>query len=208
VITERDEFLFDLLTIRGRHLFAQQWCSLWPEGEAGEKNGIRRAEHFLGVGLLGQERVFARPLLSISAPVHRYPEDGEPDIHAVAYKLMSRWKQPPKMHRVFFATEKAARFFGGVGRTKIAQPFQVTHDAMTAQVYLHYHRTDPVRAARWLGEDYLALAGREIRKKVDAVIFDEGGHPELAMDFGGEYRADRVLSVHSSLRRICPYELW
>src|SRR3954447_12886291 len=100
MLTERDLFLFDLLPVRARHLFACQWCSLWPDTESGRKNALRRAEHFIDVGLLGQEWVFARPLLALSAPVHRYPEDGGPDEDAVAYKLMSRWKEPPVTQRI------------------------------------------------------------------------------------------------------------
>lgn len=155
--------------------------------------------------------VLAAPLLSLEQPLVAW-ELGQPapDFGAVSYQARNRWRSAVRPVRVYFATEFAARLFGGHGG-RIRHPLQATHDLHVMECFLMLRARCPALAECWLGEDSV-LDKRVFRggRFPDAVLFDsETGRPFRAIEFAGSYSRSRIQSFHEScLRNNLPYELW
>jgi hypothetical protein len=209
-LTERDERLIRALLGKIRLVSLGQLArSWWPESVSGRTNAQRRVQDLLAQKLLVRERVFARPLIGLEAPVFRWkPGEPGPDYGQLSYKLQSRWTAEPRRTTVYLASRRAANIFGGKVPGRIKNPSQVTHDLHLSELYLKILKEEPKLAQAWSGED--VIAPTRVRQKLpDAILFDAKGQPRLVMEFGGAYPADRVQAFHEDCRaRALPYEIW
>lgn len=148
-----------------------------------------------------------QPEISLSAPAVAWrPGEPDPDIWKVSYRLQSRWTLPPKSTKVFQATSKAAKHFGGFGES-LRNIHQVTHDLHVSTVYLKMRLERAALAEDWLSEEFLSPPKGE--KKPDAVLRDHNGLTYRVIEFGGSYDAVRVGKFHDYCRRkSLEYELW
>jgi hypothetical protein len=170
---------------------------------------IRRLSAARLVGLLTTAVTFPE----VSAPLFAWsPDQPGPDIRALAWQLKKRWRSiRPRRVTICWATEKAARLFGGIA------PFdrrmsQLEHDLGTASVFTRLRETRPDFAAKWVGEDILRrdYAGRAswLRKIPDAAIID-GVRVITVIEFGGQYPVERIRRFDRHCRRHhLSYELW
>jgi hypothetical protein len=76
-------------------------------------------------------------------------------------------------------------------------------------VYRTFVSARPQQAALWVAEDDFARHGLEMlfgERIPDAVI---AASPPMAIDFGGSYRAEKLVSFHRAMAaRQIPYEIW
>ena len=163
-------------------------------------------------GLL-QSKTTALTFIEASAPLWIWqPGEFRPDYHGLAWQLERRWQRAhPRRLTICWATDRAARFFGGVAEfTKRAS--QVEHDLGTASVLVQLYEEHPELASRWVGEmilrrDY-APRQRWLRKIPDAAILDEH-RPVTLIEFGGQYSVEHLRRFHRHCARYqLPYTIW
>jgi hypothetical protein len=207
-ITSRDhEILLGL--VRKVRLFSQrQIADHWFGGEL--VNARRRLGRLAQRALLARLNVQARPAPPIDAPLVSWqPQDPAPDFGQIAYRCQQRWRhRPTRPCTVWTATERAAQFFGGVGRGDLKNPLQATHDLGVAAVWLRLTAVAPHWAAAWRSEDLLAHTRRG-EKLPDAFIVDEAEQVQWVIEFAGGYDTERVEAFHRDCAaRGLPYQLW
>jgi hypothetical protein len=162
----------------------------------------------LDAGLLGRQRITARPLPAIEAPALGWRRGDElPDFGALAWRLQARWSEPPRPTTVYLATARAANLYGGRNRGRLKRPHQASHDLGVAAVYLRLLQSDPQAAERWVGEDVLDT--KPFGGKVpDAALVEESVIRQV-IEFGGAYDKARLSDFHHACARLgLPYEVW
>ena len=212
-LTDRDREILIALTHKVRLLSLEQIARTWwtdsPSGIATARKRLAvLANPASNSYVMQRMKLNAHPELALDGPIFSWqPGEATPYFGALSYRLKKRWNEAPKPTTVYIATEKAARYFGGFGG-KLRRPLQATHDLHVAQIYLHFLKTDPARAALWVSEERFAPERRR-EKLPDAVILDEAGNIALVIEFGGAYDAKHVERVHlDCVTRSLPYELW
>jgi len=204
---ERDRTVLDALTHRVRVLTLEQTASLGWEGSASRARERLRALE--AAGWLRALDLLAHPLIELGNPALVWePGDPVPDFDKLSYRLTSRWKRSPRVHRAFIATRQAAVRLAGHGG-RVPRPSEATHDIHLAEVYLALLRKDPKRARRWVSEEdlYSQGFGRDA-KLPDAMLLDRGEGPTV-VEFGGAYRPAKLRDFHRFFqRKALRYELW
>ena len=112
------------------------------------------------------------------------------------------------MTPVVVATEKSRSFFGFGTKPPNVKLTQVTHDLFVSEVFLNYFRRGLDMATHWIGEDRLP---REwpVSERPDGLLVDEDGKCLRAVEYGGDYSIDRLVSLHAAFTSVpVPYELW
>ena len=211
MLADRDLDILRTLSLHVRLLSLKQVASAWwSEAPSALSAARRRLALLVKSCYLRRLRFPLQPVPPLPAPVFTWrPLLPAPDYGALAWKLQTRWTEPLAPTTVFIATEQAANLFGGRSRGRLKRSSQASHDLGLAAVYLHFRQTRPVEAAMWIGEDVLARY-RQGQKIPDAVIATAPENkPQLVIEFGGAYDADRVREFHlDSKKRKLPYELW
>lgn len=208
--TDRDREVLEAVAFKVRMLSLDQVArAWWGRGENARRLARRRLRRLVDAGLLERHEVLARPLLELTGPLISWaPGDPDPDVGAVSYRLQSRWSKPPRRTTVFVASGRAVRELGGRGG-KLPTLGQETHDLHTSELFLRRRELSPEEAHRWVGEEALKPHRERGEKLPDAVLVDEHGEIELAIEFAGSYSANRVAEFHNDcLERELPYELW
>lgn len=200
----------DTLTRRVRCLsmamVAHAW---WPEAEQGLSSARRRLRQLEGAELVLLQRVFARPLIPLAAPVVRWrPGEPRPDFAPIAHALQHRFAGAARQTMIAVATPAAARRYGApVGHPPRAA--ETTHDLGLASVYLQLLRTDPQRAQTWVFETQLAREDDAAAQKLpDALVVEPDGR-ETVIEFGGEYGKAKLAAFHRDCAGVDRgYEVW
>lgn len=208
-VEPRDREILSTLTHKVRLLTLDQVARTWWGTTRDPRANARRRLALLVVsGFIERVQVNARPELELERPLLTWTlTDPPPHFGKTAYRLQSRWKEPPQRTTLYIATRKAAKEFGGVGGRHL-KPLQASHDLHVSTVYLHYRTTRPDEAAAWISEDKLAPFRRH-QKLPDAVLGENATSLLLAVEFGGGYDADRLAAFHADCaRRALPYEVW
>jgi hypothetical protein len=165
------------------------------------REALRRAE---SQGLVTVNTVMAHPEVVLSAPLYRWSAEAlttPPHFGRLAWQARKRFGQPPVRTIYVTATAKAKVLLGEVAHKRGIRSTELTHDIHVAQIYLKLCREAPELAASWVGEDQLAHADRDTRP--DAVAGN------LAIDFVGQYRADKLAVLYDEYRRcFTAFELW
>lgn len=209
-MTARDKEIVSTLSAKVRLLsfedIVRRW---WPASKSAETNARRRLAAMVEDKLLVREPAAARPRLPLTEPVFRWkPGDEAPAFGELAWKLKSRWTEPPREITVYLATRRAAAIYGGRADGRIKNHSQTTHDVHLGALYLKLCQEAPKLAAGWIGEGVLAPS-RERQKLPDAILHDREGRPRLVIEFGGAYPAFRLQAFHEDCAlRGLPYELW
>jgi hypothetical protein len=179
----------------------------------GVKNpkAARRRRYFLvASGLLKFADVPARPSIRLKGPLFTWVhgEDG-PDAHALSYAAEKRFTAPLEPTRIYFATPKAIRLFGGHAAGEMPNAQQCSHDLCVTSIYIHLLAHDPEVAALYRGEDEMAAYRKKFHCEPDAFLCDDDGTPCVAIEFLGLYSASRIAAFHADMRiRGFSYELW
>ena len=127
--------------------------------------------------------------------------------------LEKRWADlTPENTRIFWATSKAERCYGGVAGL-LNHSGQLEHDLGTAEVLTVAYEKRRQWANDWIGEDLLKREYPELTKRLralpDAVTLDANGEIFKAIEFGGQYSVDRLRRLHESFsRQRIRYEIW
>lgn len=210
-LVERDDDILRTLALRLRLLALDQVArTWWRPGERGLVNARRRLAMLAEAGLLRKLRLQVRPLPALDAPAVVWrPSDPEPDFDAIAWRLQSRWREPPRTTTVYIATRRGANQYGGRQRGELRREFQATHDLGVAAVYLRLRASSQTEAKDWIGEDLLA-PHRRGAKLPDAVLAERPeAAPRMVLEFGGAYDAGRVRRFHEGcVLEQWPYQLW
>jgi hypothetical protein len=207
-VTDREEEILKALCSKVRYFSLEQIARTWWSVQPRE---IRRTKtrlmHLVGKSWLNYTTVLARPLLGLEAAViDWHPHNSTPDFSVISRTLQLRWKKPVHKIEVFLAGPRSAAIFGGNVLGVVSNLCQTTHDLHVSELFLRYRSIDPQRASRWIGEHALSR-DRKHSKRPDAVIRDEQGEVERAVEFGGAYKPDRVRAFHQDWRTV-PYTLW
>ena len=158
-------------------------------------------------GLVETQVVMAHPEITLKGPAIDW-NDGEPrpNFGHVAWELQSRWDEPPVRTKIVWATATAKRLYGALGTARRPRCREVSHDIGVAQVFFHFRRTKPELAEHWTGEDELRAKGRE-GDIPDAVIAVPGEEP-IIVDFGGQYDARKLCTLHHAFSQHGRYQVW
>jgi hypothetical protein len=171
----------------------------------------RRRRYFLvASGLLGHVAVPARPIVRLDGPLFAWaPGEPGPDVQALSYAAERRFSAPLEPTRIYYATRKAVRLFGGHGSGEMPNAMQAAHDLGVSAIYLGLLAGDPEVAALYRGEDQMADFHQKYQKVADAYLCDERGRPCVAVEFLGLYPPARIAAFHDDMRRReLDYELW
>lgn len=161
--------------------------------------------------LLRKRKLAVGVLKDVGSPLATWsPSRPVPQFGSVAWIGRRRIRSlSSQVTDLYWATRKATRLVGGCGN-RLRQPWQVQHDLGVTAVYLQLRRHTPEVAKRWLGEDLYRREHRQRRgeKIADGFILNGIGNVERAIEFVGDYDAQRLESFHDywSARRT-PYEL-
>ena len=207
-LTPRDYDILETLTRRVRLLTVLQIAMVWWPTAKSQCHCRRRIDRLVNAGLIEVLCVCVHPLLPVEKPLFRWtPGAEEPDAEQVATACQQRWTKPDVPMSVCVATPLSANLFGS---TACGAPptEQQNHDLRLADVYVACRRQQPARAATWIGEHALPLAGYRI-KNPDAFLCDNTGRIRCVMESAGRYSTEQVQSFHDHCaEQDLPYELW
>jgi hypothetical protein len=213
-LTNRDRAILWTLTRKVRILTLSQVARTWWRTETiRARAASRRLTLLVKEELLQEDEPLAHPELLLAEPIFRWDPlrgDDEPNFGAVSYRLRSRWKHRVLPTKVFLATKKAVKLFGGDIWDRASRRSEATHDIHLATVYLHHLGSAPEVAEAWVSEHtVLAEGGGQGEKLPDALIrFQSDSQQEsFILEFGGAYRKSKLEEFHAAFahRR---YELW
>ena len=178
-------------------------------GTKNPRSALRRFRRLTRLGLLGQARALARPIMPLASPIYSWqPDDAEPNYSALAWRLEKRWRAPLESTRIYFAGPRAIRIFGGWADGELNNLPQLSHDLHVSEIYLRLLTTDPDRAGLWTAGEQLKATGARFTKVPDAILCDGEEHL-LAIDFGGVYGPQKLEAFHRNMHeRELPYEMW
>ena len=210
-LTDRDQEILSSLCTKVRLFTAQQIADCWwRDASTSLATARQRMGKLVASEFVAQLRVLAAPLPLLHSPVIAWaPGDEAPDYGAAAWQLQSRWKEPVELTRVYLATNKACRLFGGKRQGSLKAEYQATHDLGVSQMYIQRRIKSEQAIANWIGEDVLAHY-RKGQKLPDAVLAPAPGeNPSLVLEFGGAYDKRRVEAFHKDCaKRELAYEVW
>jgi hypothetical protein len=206
MITERDRQIVGTLLKKVRVVSLGQVVMTWWGGRT--TPAARRLRRLEAGGWIIGERLLARPLLPLDAPLFVWaPGEPPPDCGHLSYRAQARWHVPAEPTLVWYAAPTAAARLGGHARGAVKNHCQVTHDLHVCELYLKLLRSGDPRAAAWVGEDVLTpgLLGPGVP---DAVLMRRG-KPVRVVEFGGAYPPNRFEKFHEycALAQIT-YEIW
>jgi hypothetical protein len=161
-------------------------------------------------GAVASRIEFMQPILKLTAPTVRWcPGDEPPDFGRAAWQFRTRWGQPPQRTIVYWAAEKVRRLKSVALWGRPPRPAEMRHDCHVAEVYRTLVSARPEQASVWVPEDDFARHGLAMlfeERIPDALI---AASPPLAIEFGGSYRAEKLVSFHRAMAaRQVPYEIW
>jgi hypothetical protein len=197
------EHTLELLATKVRAMTLEQ-IVIAPVTRLGARSALRRLERR---GLIRRQIVMMEPILNLSRPVTTWsPGDRPPAFGEVSWRLRSRWRECPRRTMVYTATDLARDEHTESLGSRRLRPSEIRHDCHVAEVYRQLAHCRPELAANWVHED--AFAGRFFSgdRIPDAAIADGS---LVAIDFGGSYRASKLLSLHRAMEsQNIPYEVW
>ncbi|MGD9854068.1 MAG: hypothetical protein AB7U20_03875 [Planctomycetaceae bacterium] len=182
----------------------------WGCCESGHQVALDRLNRLVRGGWLWCRHAFAQPLSPLMSPQASW-HSGQwiPDFGPLAWRLRQRWDCPAEPVKIYLATSRTARHFGGRRRDVIARPFQIAHDLGVAEMFLAVRQQRPHLVRWWIDEDRLAPFRRR-QKLPDAVLAESPRAPiQLVLEFGAGYSKQRLAAFHrDSESRGLPYEIW
>ena len=215
ILTAADREFVEMLCGRARCASEGQHEELAALRGIKNPKAARRRRYFLvASGLLRFAVVPARPSIRLTGPLFTWvPGEPGPDADAISYAAETRFSAPLEPTRLYYATPKAIRLFGGHASGEMPNAQQVAHDLCVTSIYITLLSNDPDVAALYRGEDQMKdFEGKyheKYRKVPDAFLCDEDGRPCIAIEFVGLYPAARITAFHHDMsRRGFSYELW
>lgn len=208
--TPTDWELIRTLSEKVRAITEHQALRLFAaKGSKNPRATLRRFRRLIRLGLLGQTRALARPVMPLEAPIYSWqPDAPEPNYSALAWRLEKRWRSPLESTRIYFAGPRAIRIFGGWADGELNNLPQLSHDLHVSEIYLRFLTADPDRAALWTAGERIKATAAKFTKVPDAILCDHDEHL-LAIDFGGVYGPQKLEAFHRNmLERELPYEMW
>jgi hypothetical protein len=207
-LTLRDVCIIEALTRHVRMASFAQASGLWWPVSSRSGAARRRLSELVGAGWLERFVVNAHPPLPVGKPLFAWSPGGEePDAERVSRQCRARWSRAAVPTEVFVASPRAASLLASTARGIPPQEHR-DHDLRLASVYVHYHRSAPDLAAKWIGEHVLPKAGYRI-KDPDAFLRDDRGRILRVIESAGRYGPKQVESFHDHCRELdLPYELW
>ncbi len=190
------------MALSGSLLDSLAALSLLARLRAATSTQLEIPESFIRKGLVAKRQLTIHPLLPLAAPLHAWPDDGEPNHEHLSWRARQRWSRPWVSTTIYIATAKAAQLFGlGLPRR---QPLQLEHDIHVAELVLRLHR----QGESVITEDELRTILPGHSKRPDVAVVD-GTQNLRVVEFAGAYRAPRIAAFH----RWCsaqglPYELY
>lgn len=206
MITRDEEIvrtLANAVRVMSLQQIAREW---WTDTRWGRSRATRTLDELAVEDLLHVRRVLSRPIKQLKSPIFNWEVgDGQPNFAQLSAELHRRAMRSPAMVTIVFATRRSVTLFGG-NRLPTIKLTQTTHDLHVSEVFLHYRQSG--RKRQWLSEDQLP-ADWPIRERPDAVLCDDDGQIVRALEYGGDYPAERLANLHDGLAWAgLSYELW
>ena len=209
-LTEQAELIAEHLTLKCRCSTIEQLGRLLAAQSHDAQMALPIVKRLAALGMIRYSTT-AVVLPEPMEPTFVWPSDRrELNFKTIAWKLEERWiTTPTRSTIVCWATEKAARLFGGIAHFQ-QHGTQMEHDLGTASILVRLHETSPIQASQWVSEDILRRdyfrGRRSIRSIPDAALVENGCIIKW-IEYGGQYRVRRLQRFHRHCRTL-PYELW
>lgn len=206
----REKDILYILSWHVRVLSLEQIARGWWRGKATAR---RRANDFLKArsqsGWLHVRELISRPTASLEAPLVTWePGQQRPDLKELSGLLIRRAGTSPKKIKVVTATRKTRQLFGVAGAAHRPKLTQLSHDLFVSEVFLRYDADGLDIDRQWVSEDYLPKDW-PVRSRPDALIRDQEGEINRAVEYGGAYTLRRLATLHGALESIpLAYEIW
>jgi DNA-binding Lrp family transcriptional regulator len=207
--TERDKEILDALVHRVRVFSLPQVArTWWREAKSPERSALERLARLEAAGLIKLYRALAHPEITLPCPVISWRNgDDTPDFASAAYKLKSRWTEPPMTTVCVIATRLAGRHLGGSGG-RVSRGSEQTHDIHLSSVFLSLRATDSNLVPRWQSEASILRSREEKREKLPDALLSLPGGPKV-IEFGGAYPKGKLAEFHDYCELASmPYEVW
>jgi hypothetical protein len=191
----RRMLILDALAYRVRLFAWSQLVALGPPSNSYARS-LRRLIRRLGNdGLIRRVEILTRPAPVIDKPLHVWRVgDPNPPIHEIQYQAEQRNRRPVEPVSIILGTQRLANALGGTCGTALNH-HSAAHDLGVTAVFLHLWRTHHELALAWQGEDIVAPS-RHRQKLPDAVLYDPEGKPVMAIEYIGDYPANRIQAFH------------
>jgi len=205
-LTERDRASLYVLTHQLRCMTVQQIQNTWWPGQTTCSNVRARLRKLEAAGLLERTTRMARPAPTCRAPLARWmPGDPPPDFRSLSRAIRNRWKgRLAEPTEIVTATALAARLLGGAVRPLRAT--ETTHEIGLAALFLTHYRD-----ANWVSDltQYSELGRSRDAALPDALIRDDVGRTLLAVEYAGQYGAEKLSQHHADMDAAeLGYVLW
>ena len=192
-----------------RVMSLEQIRRTWWRGQRTGKQRAKESMRYLeSCGLVRIRNVFSRPIAQLDSPLFDWHQgQPAPPFDDVASYLRRRARTEAKVMPVVTAETKALRFFSQMEQRTLKLT-QVTHDLHVSEMFLHHFEAGCDVYRDWVGEDCLPRPW-PLRERPDALLCDEHGQVNRALEYGGEYTVQRLAKLHQGFVKInLPYELW
>ena len=207
-LTERDLDLIQTLTMRVPMLMVQHVAEVWWPAAVNLHTVNRRIAQLSKAGWIERHIVNAYPSPPGLRPLFSWQPGGDnPDVDRLAQQLPRRWPQQTRPTEVVVATPRTASLLGSAARG-LPPLDRRHHDLRVGAVYVHYRRTCPELAGRWVGRDARPKAGEGL-KDPDAVLQLGPGSIRCVIQIAGNWEATQVVNFHDyCVASNLPYQLW
>lgn len=211
MLTEKDRESLRILCLRIRFATARQLGNaVWFESSNPVRAARARLDLMRSLGLVEFTSLPVIELHQLYEPLASWiPNQAIPNLGSVAWQLSRRWNQQKRSRQLFFATRRAAQYFGGVRTGTIPNPFHVSHDLGVSSMFFAVAKTRPKIIRFWIDED--RLAPHRIGEKLPDAVLARAPNlkPFCVLEFGGAYSKARLKEFHEDNRkRKLPYEIW
>lgn len=210
MLTTRDKQILEILSCRLKVLTLGQIAAVWWRGSTWpDRNAKRRLAQLENRDLIATTTLMVRPVPELNGPVIRWNQgDESPEFGPISYLINQRWRDAPEPTRVYLATERCARMFGGhPAKLRVDER---AHDLVLAATFLakfkaYYLKQEGMPPNNWLSEALI----RRSRTSQSETLPDAFLEPNTAIEVGGRYSKAKLEQFH----RYCQsnklnYEIW
>lgn len=211
-LSSRDRQILDALATQVRAFTVDQVAAGYFAGD--QDNARRRLRRLAHHHWLDLRSAHVRLVPPLEKPLWQWaPGEARPNYGAISARLRRRWSnQPNRSIQLVGLGATAAKCYGLRHRKRIGHPLQLGHDIALTEVFLLFREQFSGDSYQWLGEDAATrwnLSDPRAGAVPDALLLDDAGNTDRAIELGGLYSPQRIATLHQAFStREIGYEIW